>query len=99
MEDSPELEMALQIPGDMEMVALAIPDPLLLELDIYCDSLRAHPSCPEEVRNLPMWAFRSNARNAGSRWFAAIVKRRNKNVKESYVVMPLWMWTELICDE
>tara|TARA_Y100000401_G_scaffold62156_1_gene49358 strand:- start:3147 stop:3485 length:339 start_codon:yes stop_codon:yes gene_type:complete len=41
----------------------------------------------------------AEARNAGSKWFAAIVKRRNKNVKESYVVMPLWMWTELICDE
>ena len=43
MDDSPELEMALQIPGEMEMVALAIPDALLLELDIYCDSLRMHP--------------------------------------------------------
>ena len=41
----------------------------------------------------------TEARNAGSRWFAAIVKRRNKNVKDSYVVMPLWLWTELICDE
>ena len=67
MEDSPELEMALQIPNDMEMVALAIPDPLLLDLDIYCDSLRAHPSCPAEVRNLPMWAFRSNVIQAAIR--------------------------------
>ena len=41
----------------------------------------------------------AEARNAGSRWFAAIVKRRNKNVKDSYVVMPLWLWTELICDD
>ena len=41
----------------------------------------------------------TEARNAGSRWFAAIVKRRNKSVKDSYVVMPLWLWTELICDE
>tara|TARA_R110000782_G_scaffold178974_1_gene269809 strand:- start:56 stop:406 length:351 start_codon:yes stop_codon:yes gene_type:complete len=35
-------------------------------------------------------------RNAGSKWFAAIVKRRNKGVKDAYVVMPLWLWTELI---
>ena len=41
----------------------------------------------------------TEARNAKSKWFAAIVKRRNKNVKDAYVVMPLWMWTELICDE
>ena len=41
----------------------------------------------------------SEARNAGSRWFAAIVKRRNKSVKDAYVVMPLWLWTELICDD
>ena len=67
MDDFSALEMALQIPGDMEMVALAIPDPLLLDLDLHCDSLRAHPSCPEEVRNLPMWAFRSNVIQASIR--------------------------------
>ncbi len=38
----------------------------------------------------------AEGRNAGSRWFAAIVKRRNKGVKDAYVVMPLWLWTELI---
>lgn len=67
MDDFSDLEMALQIPGEMEMVALAIPGPLLLELDIYCDNLRAHPSCPEVVRNLPMWAFRSNVIQAAIR--------------------------------
>jgi|TARA_R110002020_G_scaffold314992_1_gene530189 hypothetical protein len=62
-----EVELALQIPNDMEMVALAIPDTLLLELDIYCDSLRRHPSCPELIRDLPMWAFRSNVIQASIR--------------------------------
>lgn len=38
----------------------------------------------------------TEGRNAGSRWFAAIVKRRQKPVQDSYVVMPLWLWTELI---
>ena len=67
MDDFPDLEMALQIPGEMEMVAVAIPGPLLLELDIYCDNLRAHPSCPEIISNLPMWAFRSNVIQAAVR--------------------------------
>ena len=67
MDDFSDLEMALQIPNDVEMVAVAIPGPLLLELDIYCDNLRAHPSCPEMVRNLPMWAFRSNVIQAAIR--------------------------------
>ena len=58
-----EVELALQIPNDMEMVALAIPDPLLLDLDI----LRRHPSCPELIRDLPMWAFRSNVIQASIR--------------------------------
>jgi hypothetical protein len=34
--------------------------------------------------------------NAGTRWHAAIIKRRNRNVKDAYVVMPLWMWAEFI---
>jgi hypothetical protein len=34
--------------------------------------------------------------NAGTRWFAAIVKRRRKNVRESYVVMPLWLFIDLV---
>lgn len=38
----------------------------------------------------------AEGRNAGSRWFAAVVKRRRKPVQDSYVVMPLWLWTELI---
>ena len=67
MDDSPDLELALQIPGEMEMVAVAIPDALLLDVDIYCDALRTHPSCPVEVRNLPMWAFRSNVIQAAIR--------------------------------
>ena len=58
-----EVELALQIPNDMEMAALAIPDTLLLELD----SLRRHPSCPELIRDLPMWAFRSNVIQASVR--------------------------------
>ena len=41
----------------------------------------------------------TEAKNAGAKWFSAIVKRRNRGVKDSYVVMPLWMWTELICDD
>ena len=67
MDDSPDSEIALQIPSDMEMVAVAIPGPLLLELDIYCDNLRAHPSCPEIISSLPMWAFRSNVIQAAIR--------------------------------
>ena len=36
------------------------------------------------------------ARNAGVRGFAALVKRRNKNVREAYAVMPLWLYAELL---
>ena len=35
------------------------------------------------------------AENAKSPYFAAIVKRRGKNVAESYVVMPFWLWLSL----
>ena len=36
------------------------------------------------------------ARNAGARWWSVIVKRRGKNVSESYVVMPLSKYAELM---
>lgn len=36
------------------------------------------------------------AANAGTRWFAAVIKRRRKNVRESYVVMPLWLFINLV---
>jgi hypothetical protein len=36
------------------------------------------------------------AANAGTPWFAAIIKRRRKNVRDSYVVMPLWLFIELV---
>lgn len=36
------------------------------------------------------------ARNAGTPYFAAVVKRRNKSVEEAYVVMPLKVWTKLV---
>lgn len=36
------------------------------------------------------------AANAGTPWFAAIVKRRGKNVRDAYVVMPLWLFVELV---
>jgi len=38
----------------------------------------------------------AEARNAGAHWFAALVKRRNKNVREAYAVMPLWLYAELL---
>ena len=36
------------------------------------------------------------AANAGTTWFAAIIKRRGKNVRDAYVVMPLWLFIELV---
>lgn len=36
------------------------------------------------------------AANAGTHWFAAIIKRRRKNVRDAYVVMPLWLFVELV---
>ena len=36
------------------------------------------------------------AANAGSTWFAGIQKRRGKNVRDSYVVMPLWLFARLL---
>jgi hypothetical protein len=36
------------------------------------------------------------AANAGVRWFAAIIKRRRKNVRDAYAVMPLWQLVELV---
>ncbi len=58
---------ALQIPTDMDFVAVAIPASLLLELDVYADSMQKHPSCPEQISELPMWAFRSNVIQAAIR--------------------------------
>ena len=45
---------ALQVPADMDFVALAIPAPLLLDLDVYVDAMQRHPSCPEAISELPM---------------------------------------------
>jgi hypothetical protein len=36
------------------------------------------------------------AANAGTSWFAAIIKRRNKNVRDAYVVLPLWLFIRLV---
>ena len=36
------------------------------------------------------------AANAGTAWFAAIIKRRGKNVRDAYVVMPLWLFVRLV---
>ena len=58
---------ALQIPTDMDFVAVTIPASLLLELDVYADSMQKHPSCPEQISELPMWAFRSNVIQAAIR--------------------------------
>ena len=58
---------ALQILTDMDFVAVAIPASLLLELDVYADSMQKHPSCPEQISELPMWAFRSNVIQAAIR--------------------------------
>ena len=58
---------ALQVPTDMDFVAVAIPASLLLELDVYADSMQKHPSCPEQISELPMWAFRSNVIQAAVR--------------------------------
>tara|TARA_X000000368_G_C22618212_1_gene531106 strand:+ start:274 stop:561 length:288 start_codon:yes stop_codon:yes gene_type:complete len=58
---------ALQVPTDMDFVAVAIPASLLLELDVYVDSMQKHPSCPPAISQLPMWAFRSNVIQAAVR--------------------------------
>jgi hypothetical protein len=39
---------------------------------------------------------REQAANAGTRWFAAIVKRRRKGVDQAYVVMPADVWADLV---
>jgi hypothetical protein len=39
---------------------------------------------------------RVEAANAGTRRFAAIVKRRQKGVSEAYVIMPLSQFAEMI---
>jgi hypothetical protein len=36
------------------------------------------------------------AANAGTQWFAGIQKRRGKNVRDAYVVMPLWLFARLL---
>lgn len=36
------------------------------------------------------------AANAGTRFYAAIVKRRRQGVADAYVVMPLRVWADLI---
>jgi hypothetical protein len=36
------------------------------------------------------------ANNAGAIWYAAIIKRRNRNIGQAYVTMPLYLWAELV---
>lgn len=36
------------------------------------------------------------SKNAGTQYFAAILKRRQKGVHEAYVVLPLWLFTEFL---
>lgn len=36
------------------------------------------------------------AANARTTWFAGIQKRRRKNVRDAYVVMPLWLFARLL---
>lgn len=42
---------------------------------------------------------RVEARNAGTRLFAAVVKRRRKGIADAYVVMPLEVFAELTGDQ
>ena len=42
---------------------------------------------------------RTEGGNAGLRWFAAIVKRRNKGPGDAYVVMPLSVFCDYVRDE
>jgi len=41
----------------------------------------------------------AEARNAGARYYAAIVKRRRKPTHEAYAVLPLWALAELLADD
>jgi|GEM_PF-339001 len=41
----------------------------------------------------------AEARNAGARYYAAIVKRRGKPVHQAYAVLPLWALAELLVDD
>jgi hypothetical protein len=36
------------------------------------------------------------AANAGTTFFAGIQKRRNKNVRDAYVVLPLWLFARVL---
>lgn len=38
------------------------------------------------------------ATNAGTRWFAAVVKRRGRSARDAYVVLPLWLWCRLVAE-
>lgn len=48
--------------------------------------------------NLSGWVeeARKEAANASVDWWAVVAKRPNKNVSESYVVLPLWMFRNLL---
>lgn len=37
-------------------------------------------------------------RNAGARWCAAAIKRRNHTVATSYVVLPAWVFREILVE-
>ncbi len=39
------------------------------------------------------------AGNAGTRWFAAVLKRRRKATAEAYVVLPLRLFAELVRED
>jgi len=57
------------IAADVEMVSVGLNSALLLKLDCYCDAMRQHPSTPDEVIQIPFWAFRSNVIQAAVGFF------------------------------
>ena len=59
----------VSIASDVEMVSVGLHSDLLLRLDCYCDQMRQHPACPEEVNEIPFWAFRSNVIQAAVGFF------------------------------
>lgn len=39
------------------------------------------------------------AANAGTRWHAAILKRRRRSIADAYVVLPLYLFAELVRED
>ena len=60
MDYDDEIEPALAIHPDIQIISIGVTSDVLMRIDIDALELSENPHVPEEVKHLPMWALRSN---------------------------------------